>query len=99
MIRMSFDASVLNNNKIDSKQFNVYPNPSNGLFNLEINDIYSDDFSIKVVNVLGELVYKSNQEINILNTNKIDLSHLKKGVYMIELNSSTYIQSQQIIIE
>tara|TARA_B100000902_G_scaffold400002_1_gene474445 strand:+ start:13232 stop:15040 length:1809 start_codon:yes stop_codon:yes gene_type:complete len=99
MIRMSFDASVLNNNKIDSKQFNVYPNPSNGLFNLEINDIYSDDFSIKVVNVLGELVYKNNQDINILNTNKIDLSHLKKGVYMIELNSSSYIQSQQIIIE
>ena len=59
----------------NTKQSNLlYPNPSFGVFNLNSNN-FSD---LKVVDVLGKIVYEKN---SLENTQTINLKHLPFGFY------------------
>lgn len=58
----------------------LYPNPNNGNFNINIENI-EKGLSLDICNVLGEKVY--NQGISELNT-VLDL-HLKSGVYFVNI--------------
>ena len=60
-------------------QVNIYPNPGNGTFNLEVSEQAS---RVEVFSITGQLVYSqviSDQRFSI------DLSDLNKGVYLIKL--------------
>ena len=80
-------------------EFNVYPNPSNGVFTIELNNIKVDDYRILVTNVLGQEVYVSTKEVSIFISEKIDLSDLSKGVYMLEVSNSESTITEKIIVE
>lgn len=63
----------------------VYPNPSNGIFNVELDNV-TDNPQIAVYNVLGQQVY-STKLIN--NTTSINLSSQPKGIYLYRITSET----------
>ena len=73
-------------------QFNIYPNPSNGIFNIKGINASSD---VRVLNIIGAELMK----INIQEDQAIDLSSLAKGVYLLEINSNGMIETQKIIIQ
>ena len=99
MIRMSFDPAALSVDNVISGEFNVYPNPTNGVFTVELNNIKADDYKISVTNVLGQEIYASTKEISTLISEKIDLSDLRKGVYMLEVSNSESTITEKIIVE
>jgi hypothetical protein len=73
MVRMNFDPELIVINAIDdvnSSQFNVYPNPTNGVFTIELKDNVKK-YDVAVNNVLGQTVYIST--VTDMNTT-IDLS-------------------------
>lgn len=72
-------------------EYKVYPNPSSGIFNIEISEKDSDN-SLIVYDLTGRIVLNKKIE-NILET--IDLSHLSAGIYILTVNH----QSQKIIID
>ena len=95
MLRMNFDPSTaVSVSEVKQNIFNVYPNPTSGVFNLELNDNKSYDISI--FNSLGQKVYN-----NIVNSTSmlIDLEKLESGVYTIELQNSDIVYTERIIIE
>ncbi|MCU0328918.1 MAG: T9SS type A sorting domain-containing protein [Chitinophagales bacterium] len=67
-------------------KFNVYPNPTSGLFiiNYELN-AQSTENILEIFNALGQKVYKTILKENS-NEIQIDLSHLSNGTYYCELN-------------
>jgi len=99
MIRMNFDPSSLSTNDLFVGEFNVHPNPSTGIFTVELNNIKDDDYKISITNVLGQEVYTSTREISTLISEKIDLSDFEKGVYILEVSNSNSTISEKIIIE
>ena len=99
MIRMTFDPAALSENHVIGKEFNVFPNPNKGVFNVELNNIVADNYKISVTNILGQEVYNSNEEMSTLISKKIDLSNLNKGVYLLEISNSQSIITQKIILE
>jgi len=71
------------------KNLKVYPNPNRGIFDISYYSDYLEDFSIKIFNELGVLVY--NKKINKQNlqlTIKIELDILPSGIYFIKIISS-----------
>ena len=65
-------------------EINVYPNPTDGLLNIEIPYKQYPKSSIKLINALGQVVYKKDctEESSI----KIDMSQLTNGAYNVLIN-------------
>jgi hypothetical protein len=94
--------SISTNIKIagpDNKiEMNVYPNPGNGKFYLEINGVEGTGL-VEVFNVHGMLVYSS---ILILNDHevptKINLHDIDKGMYILSVKVCGYKSLSKVII-
>lgn len=68
------------------QQISAFPNPSQGVFNLNFNSDVNTDFSLKIYNMLGEIIYSSEfQASKGINTNRIDISQNRQGVYFLAI--------------
>lgn len=66
----------------NSGKINIYPNPSNGIFQLKIrNGELGINNAVEIYNTLGEKVY-SNYQITESSNYQIDLSSQSNGVYL-----------------
>lgn len=76
-------------------EFNVYPNPANGVFYLTAQNTIPQSW-LKVTNLLGETIYSTE----ITGTkNIIDLSAQPKGIYFLSIENLNYKWTNKIIIE
>ncbi|MBI5539824.1 MAG: T9SS type A sorting domain-containing protein [Bacteroidia bacterium] len=76
--------------------FNIYPNPSIGIFTVFV--MINNNYDIEIFNVLGECIYKSKifqkqmtKEINILG--------FSKGIYLVKVSDNLKTQTKKIEIE
>ncbi len=74
------DTTSIANNQLMS-HFDVYPNPTEGRFNL----LSKDHGTVMIYNMLSELVYRIEKEENSM---IIELSKLTPGIYFIHFNNS-----------
>lgn len=59
---------------------NIYPNPTNGLINIELSDKVTLPLTIELIDVKGKIV----KDFSITNKNSVvDLTSLPKGVYVL----------------
>jgi hypothetical protein len=97
MLRMNFNpATAPQPSSISDVEtiFNTYPNPTNGIFTIALDNL--GEYDININNVLGQTVYSST--INELLTS-IDLSKFDKGIYTIELKQDDLIYTDKVIVE
>ena len=81
-----------------SKALKIAPNPSKGRISIT-GDNVANLQSVKVYNILGSLV-KDMQVNTVETTLNLDLSTLKKGIYLVKLNSKNgETTTQKLIIE
>lgn len=64
-----------------------YPNPSNDIFNVRLNDYFKDMSTyeiaeITLINLLGEVILSKQANSNSF---KLDLSTNNKGIYFIKI--------------
>jgi len=74
---------------------NVNPNPSNGIFILEISHA-SGDISADIYNVAGDLVYRKIIT-STQHATEFDISGLPKGFYYLRLTDSRKVISRKIL--
>jgi hypothetical protein len=72
------------------KNFSVFPNPSNGIINIETN---SNLAKYNIYNTVGALVKSGSV------ANQLDITSLKKGTYVIRLDNTATVEYHQIIIK
>jgi hypothetical protein len=102
MIRMNLGETPIPSSideNIFSGKLSIFPNPNNGIFTVELNNIKADDYRISVTNVVGQEVYTSTKYVSTLISEKIDLSDLSKGIYMLEVANSLSAITRKIIVE
>ncbi len=87
----------------DSKAFEnlaLYPNPSNGILNIDfsLNDIQK--VKIELTSIQGSVVYSENfGSFKGAFHKQIDLSSIAKGVYMLRMTSDKGITNKKIILQ
>lgn len=75
----------------------IYPNPSNGIININLekdnSESFYSDYELRIINMLGKEVYSSDYK------NQINVSNLNNGVYLISIiNKKTNQTKQEKII-
>ena len=76
---VSFNTNM--NNNLNNCCFNIYPNPAINILTIELGQLYGENI-ISIYNLLGQLVL--SKTIN-QSTNKIDISSLPNGLYLIKM--------------
>jgi len=79
---------------LNNANLTVFPNPSNGKVNVNVTD--NKQYSVKVVNVLGQVIMQN--EIDASN-NSIDLTSFSKGLYQLILNDGSVSTVKNIVVE
>ncbi|RXR19180.1 T9SS type A sorting domain-containing protein [Flavobacterium amnicola] len=80
------------------EQFAVYPNPSNGKFNIVLST--TDKVNVQLFDMRGRSVYsKLYNSTGISFNQQIDLSSLSSGVYILNVESNGKKEARRIIIE
>lgn len=85
---------------IPVKDVIIYPNPNNGMFNLAFDLITEANVNIMVADMLGKVVYEENIGNYSGSYNKqLDLTHLQKGIYLVNLQVGNERINKRIIIQ
>jgi hypothetical protein len=77
----------------------VYPNPGNGMVNLDIAYPGKADVNIEVIAIDGKKVYSTEATLQNELKTKLDVSHLPKGVYNLKLQVGTDTQIKKLVIQ
>ncbi|MDZ4668093.1 MAG: DUF5011 domain-containing protein, partial [bacterium] len=86
--------SVMNIDRIMS----IYPNPSNGLINLRLAEFLSQDVSVTIYDMLGNVVQQQTIKGNVLQVQEMDLTNAPKGFYLIRIQTGDQIYAKKIQI-
>jgi hypothetical protein len=89
----------LNSQMPDLLQMQVYPNPSSGSVHLSLHSPVTEPVALKVFNAQGQLVLKNEEFFSPTTGFTIDLGNQQKGLYVVEMTTSTKRVVQKIVVE
>ncbi len=80
--------------------YQVYPNPSAGIINLDITMVQDDKLEIYVTDLIGRTVHQESVYLGSGNNyRQVDLSMLSQGLYVVELRAGSDRLTQMISIQ
>ncbi|MBI4947364.1 MAG: T9SS type A sorting domain-containing protein [Bacteroidetes bacterium] len=86
------------NAQIESK-ISVYPNPSLGEFNIELNYSVSNNYTIELSNVLGQLMYSETlTNFSGKYTKHFDMKKYGEGIYFMSVRSKDSQMTRKVIV-
>ena len=89
----------ISNTSTISDNINVFPNPSNGIINIQITS-QSSNAQLRIMDASGKLIH--NERINTLNgqyNNSIDLSNNSKGVYSLQIITNNQVITKKVVLD
>jgi len=81
--------------EFDWLNFKLYPNPSNGVFNIEINNTQNVDYAIIVTDVAGRIIYEGQLNESSL---VLDLNDTANGTYLLHLANDNVSITKSIVV-
>ena len=91
--------------RIDSEgrainNLDVYPNPSRDVFNVAFTSEDVQDLEVRVLNIVGEVVYTENLEQFVGEyTKSVDLNTNAKGIYFLEIETNNGVINKKLILQ
>jgi len=84
----------------DNVEINIYPNPATSYVNVQVDAADAQQFSAKVVDMMGKTVYVEQFEHNGgTSMYQIPVNNLAKGVYFLHLNNSNGNTVKKFVVE
>ena len=93
----SFVDSSNNLEELTSDAIKVFPNPSNGVFNVTLNGSFEGAFTATVMDLSGRVIYTSSIENK--NMIALDLSEASNGTYIVQLASDKVLVTKRIVVK
>jgi len=87
------------NKYINSLSYHIYPNPTNGLLNIEIDGI-TDNIELSIINPQGSTIAKESiGRNNSIFKKEIDLSSYARGIYFVRIISKNFTKVEKIVVQ
>ncbi|MFH1320416.1 MAG: S8 family serine peptidase [Bacteroidota bacterium] len=84
---------------INESSFALYPNPNNGQFTIQFNNVLKDKYTIEVRNILGQIIHTERINISGNFIKHLDLSNQGRGIYFLNVTNSNSIKTDKLIIK
>lgn len=94
---LSLDGVLGNDDENVSDLVNLYPNPSQGSFSLETQNLRVE--SIEIYNSIGQIVYQKNIPNTFISNFDIQLKRSSNGMYLVRIKTQKGIITQKLIIQ
>lgn len=92
-------STTTNNALFLKSQLEIFPNPSNGVFNIGYSDDSATNFTVNIMNMIGDVVFtKEYSKTNAASILPIDISNISNGVYQVEIKNENKVWRSPIII-
>jgi photosystem II stability/assembly factor-like uncharacterized protein len=86
--------------EILKNNISIYPNPSTGIFNINLQNMSNDNAVIKIYSMEGKVVYEKSYALNNASMlERIDLSNVSAGMYIVNIRSNDFNGTQKIQIQ
>ncbi len=87
------------NASIKNDILNLYPNPNNGFFTVQLNQEVTNSFSLFIFDIDGKLIY-SNENPEVTNNKlNLDLSKISKGVYSLKIVGDAFVANSTFVVD
>lgn len=73
----------------------IYPNPNNGVFAVEFENMATENLSVEIINTAGQIVFVSNVTGDSVH---VDVQEFGAGVYTLRITDGTHNATEQIIV-
>jgi hypothetical protein len=80
------------------ESIDIYPNPSNGTFTINLSHLNTATANIEVYNLLGELVFSEQAQPLAVPIHRVDLNTIQNGIYMVNIKADNTYVTQKISI-
>jgi hypothetical protein len=81
---------------LNNMEVNVYPNPNNGFFTIELNNHLNEEIDITFISSLGQIVNQQKFNSNIINFNA---PYLSSGIYSLIIKSKNQYLIKKVTIQ
>jgi hypothetical protein len=82
--------------ELNAKLVSVYPNPSNGVFNISAKDMKGSNLSLEVRDLQGKLVYSANAAKEGAS---INLKNVASGIYMLQVTTDSEVAIKRLVVQ
>ncbi|MES2798779.1 MAG: T9SS type A sorting domain-containing protein [Bacteroidota bacterium] len=97
LLNVSSTCNYLNVEEMVFAEMTVYPNPSNGIFNIANES--SQTFSYEVMDVEGRLVERKEAAVNATSVTAIDMTDKVTGIYMIRVYNAEADKIFRVVLQ
>lgn len=92
-MHLEYTAFVGMDEKIENADIHVYPNPTNGIIYLDVDE---QDVQLSIYALNGSLLLE-----NVLSNglNQVNLSGIQSGIYLMKIHTSSAMYNQKLVIQ
>jgi len=99
-VKMAWQTNSVGDINSADVQFDLFPNPNKGNFNLKFDSQKADDAVFEVLDLEGKVIYSCKWRLQAgKNQKQINLSNLAKGFYVARISTATAQTSGKLILE
>ncbi len=99
VVEKTFDLSTSAINDLEIlTSFEIYPNPNDGVFTVNINFENSVEGELRIINVVGQVLFSQDYSGREWKEN-LDLIELTSGIYWVQINTELGIKTKKLIVE
>jgi len=79
--------------------FNVFPNPSNDIFNISLDSKTTEVINLTVTNLVGQSILTKKVTVSGQTKETISLANFDKGIYFLTIDNNNEKQTVKLIVE
>lgn len=95
----TWSCAVANSPEVDTRTFDVWPNPSSGRVNISYKADAIDNLNIRVLNANGQIVRELDFEDESQLNFTLDLENLSNGIYFIQLMGREFSETTKFLLQ
>ncbi|RDV15512.1 T9SS C-terminal target domain-containing protein [Pontibacter diazotrophicus] len=78
----------------------IYPNPSTGVFTVELNNLDTRKVELRIMNVIGNEILRETLTSDDVQFKKtVDLNSFAKGLYYVKIEADNYSTVRRVVVK